>query len=1155
MTSDSLTIYRARCLLKKEPTAKILLVADNARQLHAYERLLRFFLPQDPQVPHLPGENSKKVIVFPDHETLPYDVLSPPPGIISARIGGFYRLLNDDYDLLAVTIDTLIRRTAPVSHFISLGLSVRKGMEIARETFIRRLAESGYELCDRVRVAGQYAVRGSLLDLFPSSALFPYRLDWFDNKIESIRSFSPQDQRSLEDIDTVNLGPPNEFPLTPAARQTFVHNWQQRFSGEARRTPFYKKFKLGGLPGGAESYLPLFFAPQKCQSLFDYMEGSPKKKIFLLNTPDTNKLARQSRAYATERYREQRKCNPESILPVQELYLTDAEYQNAIANYAPFPSARNDQPKLASPDLKETNDRDTTAMRAEQLKHSIRAGERMLLTLNSPEKFELLKEELKTLNYRQLDDWDAFEAGSHPLCLMRADIIGGLRNLSDKWTLLTESDLFADAPVNYSDEATENVHHKNLNALIDDLTQIRPGDLLVHLDHGVGVFRELKPLNSGGVMQEFLSLEYADNTTLYIPANNLHLILRYTGIDGKDREPDKLGGVKWRRQSAAAMKRIADTAAELLSLYAARSARPGMRTAKPDKDYFKFAAAFPYTETPDQKAAIESVIKDMENEKSMDRLVCGDVGFGKTEVAMRASYLAAALGYQVALLVPTTLLANQHLESFKNRFAETAVKIASLTRFSGGQANTLREDFANGKYDIVIGTHALLGDRIKFKNLGLLIIDEEHRFGVRQKEKIKQLRVNLDVLSLTATPIPRTLNMAISGLRDISLIASPPKDRLAVKTFVVPYNEELRRDAIKRELRRGGQVYYVYNRIPRVKETVAELQKIFPDTVCAAIYGGMPKKDMESIMNHFYNNRIGILVCTTIIENGIDVPNANTMILERADRFGLAQLHQLRGRIGRREHQAYAYLMTEGMPTASGRDRLNALASAQELGVGFTLAAYDMRIRGVGDILSAEQSGDVQKIGMDLYSKLLESAIRNMRLGKNVEHENLLQSTETGVDVAISALLPEDYVRSPYERLNFYRRLADATGREMQQLPEELTDRFGPLPAETENLFALQKIKMRAKKLEVRHIKMNRGGGYLELSPGSAAAARCEETLRSRADIADTPYAYENHRLRIRKGFTTDVECIRLIKDALSVLADARESGTSASPNRRQLRA
>ena len=1103
-------IYEAIQLLAKAPDQRILLIADDAHQLQAYKKLLEFFKPK------------QKTLVFPDREILPYDKLSPHAGITSARIGAFYRLLNGDYQLLAMTIDTLMQRVAPRSHFVTHGLVLHKGMEMGRAAFIRRLNESGYELCDKVRAVGEYAVRGSLLDLFPSSALLPYRLDWFDNNIEMMRSFSPQDQRSLEDISSINLLPPNEFPLSSAARDQFIQNWQQTFSGEARRSAFYRQFKEGGLPQGTEAYLPLFFHPKKCESIFDYIAANAPH--ILLKTPTTDQRAAQFRQYATECYVRRRASNPEDTLPVNTLYLTEEEYKNQLAGSAPDREAIG-LSGLGAPPLKPSDGNWDALMRL-----IAESNDRVLIAMHTPERRELIEEQLKDQTYTKYTDWHQFAESRERLGLIHANIAGGLRDSQAGWTLITESELFAVAAMDY--EAEPSAQQQNLQTLIEDLTQIRAGDLLVHLDHGVGIFRGLRNIHSGDTMQEFLCLEYAEETLLYVPVNNLHLILRYAGIDGQHRQPDKLGGKKWRNYKAEAAKRIVDTAAELLTLYAKRASQLGMVTARPDKDYYAFAAAFPYHETTEQRRAIEDVVKDMVSAQSMDRLICGDVGFGKTEVAMRAAYLAAATGYQTALLVPTTLLANQHLASFRERFMGTPIKIAMLTRLSS-QASAIYADLANGSCDIVIGTHALLNDKLRFKNLGLLIIDEEHRFGVRQKEKIKKMRANLDVLSLTATPIPRTLNMAISGLQNISLISSPPKDRLAIKTFICAYDEDLRRDAINRELRRGGQIYYLYNNIPHIPEMVAELQAIFPEATCAAIHGGMPKKQMKEIMDAFYSAAIDILVCTTIIENGIDVPNANTMIVERADRFGLAQLHQLRGRIGRREHQAYAYFLTEGMLSPAARKRLNALAQAQSLGVGFTLAAYDMEIRGVGDILSAEQSGDVQKIGLDLYSRLLETTIRDLRAGKKMADTELLTHTE--IDIGISALLLDSYVFSPYERLSIYRRLAEAKEAQLDDLRQELEDRFGPLPAETENLFAAQKIKMRAEDLGIIRIKMNRGGGYLATRPNSPAQRAC---MAMAPMLSAQEYSWKDDRLMLRQGFTTDTECLTRITKALNTIAE-----------------
>ena len=1020
----------------KEP---ILVITANSHQAFDLLHQLRFFL----------GATEREVLLFPDKEVLPYDSFSPHSRINSRRIRAFYRLLNGDYRLVITSVDNLMHRVPPPSYFVNRGIMLKIGQQLEREVFIYQLEQAGYERVEQVREPGELAVRGSLMDIYPTGGLLPYRLDWLDDEIDTIRTFSPQDQRSLEQVESVEFFPAHEFPLTAAAKKNFCIAWQRTFDAEHRRHRIYLDLRQGFTPQGLENYLPFFFS--SLDSVFGYL--TKPHRVF--TTGDCFAAARDFALSVKERYKQ---ASPNPVLPPTELFFTEQELNRSLEGHM-LQVVKDDYGVLPSV---EVNFR--AHNRISRLKEFItQSNSRVLLCLNSVGRAELVAEWLQKeeVPYSHINSWEEFINGSASLAMIEAEYSGGLLNLKENWAVITETELFSQSTIVSSHKAKG----PPPELLFKNLAQLQKGELVVHVDYGVGCFQGLKQISHSGYSQEYLAVEYDEKAVLYVPVNNLHLISRYIG--DKERGLDSLTSNRWSVHKAKAMRRIQDTAAQLLAIYARRAKERGLVCLPPGADYEEFVSRFPFQETADQQKAVHQVIKDMLSDKVMDRLVCGDVGFGKTEVAMRAAYLAVMSGYQVAVLVPTRLLANQHLETFKERFAATPLRIESLLA-----ASRIKGAINEGKIDIVIGTHSLLHKSVQFKKLGLVIIDEEHRFGVRQKERLKALRSNIEVLSLTATPIPRTLNLALSGLRDISLIASPPKERLAVKTFVRRYDRELIKEAISRELLRGGQVYYVFNNIAQIDQCASYLEKLFPNIRLAVIHGKMAKHQMEETMHDFYHNRFDLLVCTTIVENGLDVPNANTLIIERADKFGMAQLHQLRGRVGRRSHQAYAYFLTESHVGEDARKRLDAVSEAQELGLGFTLATYDLEIRGAGEILGDEQSGTVERIGLELYTYLLERTVHALRKHQELDISEML----TEIDLSISAYLPDEYITDVYERLILYKRISSTNEESLKDLRTELIDRFGEIPPPAAQLLELQLMRLKAQELGIRAIKANSQG-------------------------------------------------------------------------------
>ena len=1044
------------------------------------------------------------VLHFPDWETLPYDVFSPHPEIVSQRIATLYQLPNVKRGVLVVPVATLMQRIAPRSHITGSGLVLAKGQKLDLAAEQRRLEASGYRHVPQVAEPGDFAVRGALLDIFPTGTAEPYRIELFDDEVESIRSFDPETQRSQQQVDKVELLPAREFPLTEEAAKEFRGNLRERFPIDVRRCPLYQDMKEGVTPGGIEYYLPLFF-PLKgthldvqgvaadphtgTATLFDYLADDA---LFVLGE-GAGEAADQFWAQTAERYDQRAHDIERPVLPPAELYLppeklreqlnrrlrvevVDASHEHAVAVGT--------QPAPELP-LNRKGEEPGTSLR-----HFLPSYPgRVLIAADSAGRREALIETLATtgLKPQNIESWSDFLPPSQAVegakfAITIAGLEQGFALAKPAITVLTERELYGERVRSERDRRRRRGTARDPESIIRDLTELTLGAPIVHVDHGVGRYQGLVSMDVGGMDGEFLIIEYARGDKLYVPVAQLGLVSRYSGTAPELAPLHSLGGDAWERARKKAAEKVRDVAAELLAIYAQRQARGGESMPIDRQLVEEFGSTFPFEETPDQETAIEAVLGDLAAPRAMDRVICGDVGFGKTEVALRAAFATATAGKQVAVLVPTTLLAQQHYRNFADRFADWPVRVDVLSRFkSTKEVNEALKRLADGQIDVIVGTHKLLQPDIKFKNLGLVIVDEEQRFGVRQKEQLKKLRAEVDLLTMTATPIPRTLNMAMAGLRDLSLIATPPAHRSAVRTFISAWDPATIREALQRELSRGGQVYFLHNEVQSIERTVRELEALVPEARIRIAHGQMPERELEGVMADFHRQRFNVLVCTTIIETGIDIPTANTIIIDRADRFGLAQLHQLRGRVGRSHHRAYAYLVVPDRKsiTADAQKRLEALASLEELGAGFTLATHDLEIRGAGELLGDEQSGQIQEIGFGLYTELLDRAVRALKSGK-VPDFDLSSEHETEVELHLPALIPDDYLGDVHARLTLYKRIASARSEDdLRDLQVEMIDRFGLLPAPTKQLFAVASLKLMATPLGIRKLDFGASGGRI----------------------------------------------------------------------------
>jgi transcription-repair coupling factor (superfamily II helicase) len=1050
----------------------LIVVAHSSRDAESLSDEIRFF-----------AGPSLSVRVFADLETLPYDSFSAHPDITSARLATLSELPRARQGVWLVAVDTLLQRLAPRSYIEAYSLKIHVNETLDLAALRSQLNLAGYAAVTQVVAHGEFAVRGSLIDVFPMGSDTPYRIDMLDRDVESIRRFDPDTQRSLDKLDRIALLPARETPLNPEAVREFRRRYRLRFTGDLSEQAIYRDVSAGIAPGGIEYFLPLFF--ERTSHLFEYF---PPDSV-LVDINDSAMAVESLWNGIAERHEQLRHDRRRPILDPGEIYLTPAEFFESYSAWARVELHNFEWPAEAGEGIQNFASVAPASVRidaraaepaAELVSHIGTSSARILLAAESAGRRELILDLLRgrEVQAKVFDDFAAFMASGLKLGITVSAAASGLKLDSPPLEILTESQLFGDRA---RQERRRRRAERDPAKILKELSDLRIGAPVVHESYGVGRYLGLQTMDIAGHTGEFLVLEYADGDKLYVPVQALHLVSRYTGAPAESAPLHKLGGEQWQKARRKAAQRIRDVAVELLDLYSRRAARQGASMLAGEAEYRAFEAGFPFEETADQAAAIDQVLIDMQSGKPMDRVICGDVGFGKTEVALRAAFVAVQAGKQVAVLVPTTLLAQQHYTTFVDRFADWPVRIESLSRFrSNKEAEGVMAGVAAGTVDIVIATQRLLQGKTRFKDLGLVVIDEEHRFGVRDKEKLKALRTEVDVLTLTATPIPRTLNMAMGGLRDLSLITTPPAERLAVKTFVLEWNETVVREAALREIRRGGQIYYVHNTIETIEKTAQAIRELVPEANVAVGHGQMRERELEQLMLDFYHRRFNVLVCTTIIESGIDVPTANTIIIDRADRFGLAQIHQLRGRVGRSHHRAYAYLITPPRQamTADAIKRLEALESLEELGAGFTLATHDLEIRGAGELLGDEQSGQIQEIGYNLYMELLERAVTALKSGKQPDLERPLDAGPE-VELHVPALIPEDYVPDVHLRLVLYKRIASTPSRdELDELKVEMIDRFGPLPPYAQSLFRATYLKLRAATLGIRKIDAGASNGY-----------------------------------------------------------------------------
>ncbi|STY62518.1 transcription-repair coupling factor [Mannheimia haemolytica] len=1063
----------------------------------------------------LPQFAGLPVQLFPDWETLPYDNFSPHQDIISARLSALFELQQGRQQILLLPINTLMQKVCPPNYLANNVLLIKKGDRFSIQKLRLQLENAGYRAVEQVLEYGEYAVRGSILDLFPMGAEEPFRLDFFDDEIDSIRTFDVDNQRTKAEIAEINLLPAHEFPTDSNGIEHFRAKFREKF-GEIRREPehIYQQVSKGILNAGIEYWQPLFF--EEMASLFDYF---PAQTLFI-TFADIQQKAEQFQQDTQNRYESRRVDPMRPLLPPSDLWFAIDEVNRWLKGYPRLTITSEKIRKSAAkmnanvanlPDIAIQSSAKEPFSAFQQFRQKFNGN--ILFSVESEGRRETLLDLLAPLGVKPKQVNSLDEAQGLPFSLIISPLDQGFvvetgghgtrpyddelntngendnnyvgagpvpaRNLA----IICETDLLGERVQTRREKNRKTV---NPDTLIRNLAELKIGQAVVHLENGVGRYGGLTVLDAGGIKAEYLVLHYANDAKLYVPVASLHLISRYIGGADESAPLHKLGSEAWAKTRQKAAEKIRDVAAELLDVYAKRESQTGFAFAYDKAEFDQFSATFPFEETDDQKIAINAVISDMCQAKAMDRLVCGDVGFGKTEVAIRATFLAVMNHKQVAILAPTTLLAQQHYENFKDRFANYPVNVEVLSRFkTAKEQKTILQNVAEGKVDILVGTHKLLQDDVAFRDLGLLVIDEEHRFGVRQKEKIKQLRANVDILTLTATPIPRTLNMALNGMRDLSIIASPPARRLSIKTFVRQSDEMVIREAILREILRGGQVYYLHNDVATIENCAEKLAELVPEARIVIGHGQMRERELERVMSDFYHQRFNLLVCSTIIETGIDVPTANTIIIERADKFGLAQLHQLRGRVGRSHHQAYAYMLTPHPKTLTkdAEQRLEAMSTIDNLGAGFALATHDLEIRGAGELLGSEQSGQIESIGFSLYMDLLENAVKALQEGREPSLDEITQH-QAEIELRVPALLPDDYLPDVNMRLSFYKRIASSENlQSLNNLKVELIDRFGLLPEATKNLFAITQLRLVAQTLGIKKIDAGIHGGYLEFKP------------------------------------------------------------------------
>ncbi|SAK54052.1 transcription-repair coupling factor [Caballeronia glebae] len=1066
-SSDALAIARYHAAYR-ESVPLLTVVTAGAVDAQRLAAEIPFFAPD------------ARVRLLPDWETLPYDTFSPHQDLVSERLATLHDLGEGRCDILIVPATTALYRMPPASFLAAYTFSFTQGERLDETKLKAQLTLAGYEHVSQVVRPGEYCVRGSLIDLYPMGSALPYRIDLFDDQVDSIRAFDPDTQRSLYPVRDVRLLPGREFPFDEAARTAFRSRWREVFEGDPSRSQIYKDMGNGVPSAGIEYYLPLFF--DETATLFHYLpQGSQ-----LAFVGDMDAAIKRFTHDTKQRYDFLSHDRERPLLEPRRLFLTDDDFFTFAKPFAQlkFPATPEGGWSVPLPGLAIDRHADEPLL---ALRHYLEQTEnRVMLVAESAGRRETIQQLLVDNGLRSelRDTFQEWLAADGKFTLGIAPLANGFALPTEKLSIVTETELYG--PLARRAGRRRQEQASNVDSMVRDLAELKIGDPVVHAQHGIGRYMGLVSMDLGEGDTEFLHLEYHNEAKLYVPVAQLHVISRYSGADPDSAPLHTLGSGQWEKAKRKAAQQIRDTAAELLNLYARRAAREGYAFKLEPRDYTKFAESFGFEETPDQAAAIVSVIGDMTSGKPMDRLVCGDVGFGKTEVALRAAFIAVMAGKQVAILSPTTLLAEQHTQTFTDRFADWPVRIAELSRFkSGKEVSTSIQQINEGSVDIVIGTHKLLSSDVKFKQLGLVIIDEEHRFGVRQKEALKALRAEVDVLTLTATPIPRTLGMALEGLRDFSVIATAPQKRLAIKTFVRREEDGVIREAMLRELKRGGQVYFLHNEVETIENRRAMLEALVPEARIAVAHGQMHERELERVMRDFVGQRANVLLCTTIIETGIDVPSANTILMHRADKFGLAQLHQLRGRVGRSHHQAYAYLLVHDPQalTKQAQRRLEAIQQMEELGSGFYLAMHDLEIRGTGEVLGDKQSGEIQEIGFQLYTDMLNDAVRALREGREPDLNAPLAAT-TEINLHAPAILPADYCADVQERLSLYKRLANCESSDaIDGILEELIDRFGKLPPQAHALVETHRLRLAAKPLGISKIDAGEQSISLQFIP------------------------------------------------------------------------
>ncbi|MFT4863098.1 MAG: transcription-repair coupling factor (superfamily II helicase) [Pseudohongiellaceae bacterium] len=1050
----------------------MLVVCQDNETVERFKRELAYFCKQHEGI---------EVFSLPDWETLPYDNFSPHQDIISDRLNALYHLPELTSGILVLSITSLMHKLPPHSYITANSLNLKVGQTLDLIEMRRQLSLSGYQAVESVVDHGEFTIRGSILDVFPMGSDHPFRIDLFGDEIETLRVFDPETQRSHDQVSEIRLLPAKEYPLDARGVTAFRSNFQEQFDIDLRQCPLYQDVSDGLNSPGLEYYLALFFT--ELNSLFDYLPQSTT----LVRVGDLTRYGQAFWRDVETRYENRQIDRFRPVLKPAQVFVPVDSVLTELKQFKQIEfKAHSQSLSLETSPLPNFGANALSLQPFVEVKEFIDQHKpKILFCAESAGRRETLIELLRQADISPTvcNSWQDFLNSKESCLITVAPLDQGLWLPKRNLVAISESQLFGDR---VAQRRRRKRTVSNTEFLIKSLTELRLNDAVVHSDHGVGRYRGLETIVTDGQANEFLMLEYASNAKLYVPVASLHLISRYGGADQDSAPLNSLGNDQWRKLKRKAAEKIRDVAVELLDIYARRQAKKGVSYVVDQLEFEKFSASFPFEETADQETAIEAVVNDMKDDLSMDRLVCGDVGFGKTEVAMRAAFIAVSNNKQVAILVPTTLLAQQHYESFKDRFADWPFVVEVVSRFkTSSQQDAVLEQVRQGKVDILIGTHKLLHGSVVYKDLGLLIIDEEHRFGVRQKEKLKSLRANVDILTLTATPIPRTLNMALSDIRDLSLIVTPPAKRLSVKTFVRESQDSLVNEAVSRELLRGGQVFYLHNEVKTIARAAEHLHALIPQARVAVAHGQMAEKDLEKVMADFYHKRYNILVCTTIIETGIDIPSANTIVIQRADKFGLAQLHQLRGRVGRSHHQAYAYLLTPRVSemSADAQKRIEAIQAASALGAGFTLASHDLEIRGAGELLGDEQSGHMQKIGYSLYTEMLEEAVAAIKSGKSPDI-SLDHDKSIDINLRIPALIPEEYLPDVHTRLIMYKRLASAKTRdELEDLQVEMIDRFGLFPEPLKRLISVTALKLDAQRYGIRKIDANVRTGRIEFAP------------------------------------------------------------------------